>query len=324
MKSLKKYIKIFEGELRFFLISIAVISLFSKSSECGYFEKIIEECKESEEVINISQNFIEKLKEIKEIKKEETEEDFYLQELFKEDLEGIKIKYLEKIRNLKINVKELDVELNWKEKTWKERSNFKSLILDPRRKLIINPLNLISNIFINFFNNKHKFIIDVIIKIIICNLITLLIVKKNDHINNNLKNEEEMIKDLRKGLGDLFINALFAILSSHVFFTSEKEPNFIKEISKLNWITAVIIINNFIPYLARKLKKEEKSDFSQFIIDLLISTYFFNSISGGKNSIFLYLIINSIVSTILYLVSNLINKKKQTAIIKDECEEPEL
>ena len=339
MKILNKYshqISIFKKflkeELRFFLILISFASIFSRSSECGYLEKTIEKCKTNKEVVEISENFIKKMKELKEIKEENSSafsEGEYL------TLEDSKKEYLKKINNLietkEINVKELDIELNWKERTWRERNNFKSLVFDPRRKLIINPLNLISNIFKNkikhFFNNdRHRFIIDITTKLIVCNLITFLITKKNNEINNNLRSEEETLEDLKRGIGDFFISALFAILSSHAFFTNEKNPSFIQRISKFNWIISVIIINNFIPYIIKNLKNEEKSNFSQFITELIISIYALNSISGGQNSFFLYSIINSIISTTLYNISNSLNqiKQRRLSIIEEEYQETEL
>jgi hypothetical protein len=133
--------KILKKEIRFFLISIAIISLFSKPAECGFFEKVMDECNDKEEIIEISENFIEILKKNKknnlenlyksdnekrrEVNLENSFPNFYifgLESNEKEEfyLEKIREECLEKIKNLiekeDINVKELDIELNKKNK----------------------------------------------------------------------------------------------------------------------------------------------------------------------------------------------------------------
>lgn len=160
-----KYLAIrIKEEIKYFLIIITLLSIFSKRNASLDYEKEITNCETKKEVETASKSFIYFIK--KEIKKDDftkqsPSKNISYNEIIdiKSNLLDLKKQYLNEIKELleseKINFENLDIEFNNKKGMWKEVSLTKLILNDPIKFFIINPLNKISKIAkVLLFKNK--------------------------------------------------------------------------------------------------------------------------------------------------------------------------
>lgn len=326
----KKNFKFFKEKIikiiRNLLIMISLLSIFSSKNE--EIENKILNCSNKEEIIDVSKAFVDFIDENK------TEEiDNITEEIEIKELKKIYIEKIEKISDeKKYNFANLDIYFDKKDKKWKETKALNLIFNDPKKFFIINPLSKISKtaekiIFKKKLSENRFFFLDLTLKIVIINIISILIIDESLNKNRE-KIEEVIIKD--KGLDEglelikmqienmLISFSLGFFLFSKKSFTIMKPPKFINEIPLIIWSILTVIFLNSIPYLVEKeikegIKKENKDEIISNLKNSSLLTIIFLLIFNNKNSKTANFIslINSIISSFFKIAIHLFKIKRK-------------
>ncbi|WNE41458.1 MAG: hypothetical protein AM1032_000198 [Mycoplasmataceae bacterium] len=308
--------------IRNLLIMISLLSIFSSKNE--NIDGEILKCSNKEEIIDVSKAFVDFINKDKVQNKIENinniNEEFEIEELKKKYIEEIK-KILDKE---KYNFENLDIHFNKKDKIWEETKTLNLIFSNPKKFFIINPLSKISEItkkiiFKNELSENKFFFLDLILKIIILNIISISII---DESLNGKKIEENLLKDevfelIKSQFENMLISfSLGFFLFSEKSFTIMKPPKFINEIPLIIWSILTTIFLNSIPYLVEKeikegIRKDNKDEIisnlkNSSLLTIIFLLIFNKKISKTANFISL---INSIVSSFFKIVIHLFKTK---------------
>jgi hypothetical protein len=282
----------------FFLIFVVSIfkSFLGRDFDIDYEEKI-QICSECEDVESEAKSLLEiiynhsreglqqkEVNEVNEIYEIDSAKEFYTE----------KIKEL--LKSTKLNVNNLNLYFDEKNKIWKE-NYFLSLFNNPVKSLIIHPLNIVSEnvekvLFRKKLNNFNFFFLDIFVKLVLCNLFIYLLFENVDD-NFPLPNIKEKIKtlenqdlnnvnleDLREKITEIFFD-IFVFVFFGIFivqnksFLSREVPEKIKDF-KIWLAIAEVFLIVVMPLIIKKLffkkdkNEEEKNVFFEIFMNILL------------------------------------------------------